>query len=263
MQSREQLEAAIVRGPGHLENFVNHASNSKLDTTAKAIKSVINHAATAVKGPKLSVMLAGSRRRTEALQDADLDVYVQTYGDNVTKAQRREIAQLIVDGLKEVGYSYTAWLRESIVTLNPSASDYPRVDVAFERFGDQSRRPPRSGTKHQVVCKAVKFLKCIQEAYPLPKLSGTELGHFVERVYAKHGDRPAFGEVVLRCVRALGVSDSVPHTKLGNQAWINIAVPAATALRQVSMSRTRFACIGGENYRLLRGVDCFCSSKKR
>ncbi|KAK9829885.1 hypothetical protein WJX72_008463 [[Myrmecia] bisecta] len=167
-----RLENAILSGPGTLECYVNQNSACKHDPVARQVKAAIDEAVAEVKGPKATVMQAGSYRKSTALQGTDLDMFVNTYSENVTKNERMRIGIATCTNLRASGYYDTQCsLHQKVLRLKSQTQRHPDVDIAFERFKDQTKLPPnRAFSQDQAVSKAVKVVKSMQRAYNLPPI---------------------------------------------------------------------------------------------
>jgi hypothetical protein len=210
---------------GRLEHAVNQAAGSKSHPAVKAIKRAVDEAIAACLPPEWHAhsQLGGGRAKGDATEGGDVDLYVRTASHEVTKRQRtgcgRYLHQLLAAGLP--GSDYRLEYGRKATKLRSPSRTHPDVDVVFELFNAHAKPPPAACQLSHAQKLAVRYLKGMQEAAPVPRVPGYELEAFVQRASSGRAD---FGGVLRGCLSALGQGRQVTKgSALGCDAWVGQA----------------------------------------
>ncbi len=217
------MSAAVALG--QLEHALNQAAGSKDHPAVRAIKRAVDEALAACLPPEWRAhsQLGGSRAKGTATEGGDVDLFVRTAGHEVTKRQRTSCGSSVQRLLAAAGggTDYRLEYGRKAIKLRSISRARPDVDVVFELFNAHERLPPSSSSLSHAQKLAVRYLKGLQEAAPVPSVPGYELEGLVQRATSRRGD---LGGVLRGCLSALAQRQQVPRgSVLGCDAWVGQA----------------------------------------
>jgi hypothetical protein len=206
-----------------MEQRMNEAAGTKRDPEVAAVKTAVAQAVETCLPPQWhsQVQLGGSRAKGTATEGGDIDMYVHTNKNNVTRDQRVCVGQAIISTLWGQDYPYTVTYGRKTINLR-SSTNFPDVDVVFELFNTHVKDPP-VGSAHGMTHsqqQTVRYLKTMQETHPVPKVPGCELEDFVKRAGNSNAARQKLRPCMQACLGHLSQGTQVTRgSKLAVDAW--------------------------------------------